>query len=163
KFILLSITMQKFIFLVFYACCCYGCKDRPGPAPPEVKLVSIEQKKGEKPLPPPPPEAIAASAYLIYDDETLSEFDILNDKTKALWNVVIGGGDAEKPSQKVMLVFHGAYDSINVNVRNGKTPALDKKNLSFNGKLEFIIQNTGCNEVFVNVTKNSTYLVRDTI
>ncbi len=155
--------MRTFILAILCTYCCFGCKHKPGVKISEVKLVSIEQEKEEQPLPPPPPQAIAASAYLVYDDGSLSEFDVLHDKTKALWNTIIGAGDAEKPSKKVKLIFLGAYDSISVRVKNGKRLALDKKNLSLNGKLEFIIQNTGCDEVFIDVTKNNTHLVRDTI
>jgi len=132
--------MRKIILVVLCTFCYFGCKHKPDVKISEVKLVSIEQEKEEQPLPPPPPQAIAASAYLVYDDGSLSEFDVLHDKTKALWNTIIGAGDAEKPSKKVKLIFHGAYDSISVKVKNGKRLALDKKNLSFNGKLNSLFK-----------------------
>jgi hypothetical protein len=87
----------------------------------------------------------------------------LNDKSKALWNVIIGAGDAEKPSEKVKLTFQGAYDSINIIVKNGRRLVLNKKHLALNGKLEFVIKNTGCDEVFVTVTKCKTVILQDTI
>jgi hypothetical protein len=155
--------MLKLILLVLFTIHVYGCKNKAKTKEPEVKLVSIQQEENEVPVPPPPPSALNASAYLIYNDGTVSDFDVLNDKSKALWNVIIGAGDAEKPSEKVKLVFQGAYDSINIKVKNGKRLALNKKNLSFNGKLEFVIQNTGCDEVFVTVTKYKTIILKDTI
>jgi hypothetical protein len=63
------------------------------------------------------------SAYLVYDDGTLSSFDVLNDKTIALWNAVAGGGDVPKPSNNTKVSFVGNLDSSdNVTViKNKKT------------------------------------------
>jgi hypothetical protein len=155
--------MMKLILLFLFIVCVYGCKNKSKAKEPDVKLISIQQEENEHPVPPPPPSALHASAWLIYDDGSLSDFDVLNDKSKALWNVIIGAGDAEKPSEKVKLVFEGAYDSIHIKVKNGKKLALNKKNLSFTGRLEFIIQNTGCDEVVVSVTKYKTIILQDTI
>jgi len=155
--------MGKLILLILCTVYVYGCKNKSKEKTPDIKLVSIQQEESKHPVPPPPPPALNVSAYLIYDDGSVSDFDVLNDKSKALWNTIIGAGDAEKPSQKVKLIFRGAYDSINIKVKNGKKLVLNKKNLSFTGKLGFIIENTGCDEVFITVTKNKTTILQDDI
>jgi hypothetical protein len=61
--------------------------------------------KSTKSIPAPNNDAIISfatkelkvSAYLIFDDRTISSFDVLNDKTIALWNTIIGAGMLRNP------------------------------------------------------------------
>ena len=157
--------MRIWILIIISFTFICGCRHKPKivAKTQDVTLVDLKEEPEDSPIPPPPPPALFVSAYLIYDDGSLSDFDILNDKTKALWNVIAGGGDAAKPSEKIKLVLHGLYDSINLKVKNGKRLVLNKPNISFNDKLEYIINNTGCEEVYVTITKNKTMLTNDTI
>ncbi len=136
--------------------------------------MKLEEVVDEESLhePPPPPPVLKASAYLLYKDNTASEFDVLNDKSKALWNTIIGGGDAGKPSGKIKLVLTGAFDSIHLMVKNGKKSllrkitdlqVLDKKNLVLAGDMEFVINNTGCEDVSVTILRNTKIVLKDTI
>ena len=131
----------------------------------EIKDIKLEETPYEQPPPPPPvhPSSVKVKAYLIYNDGTTSNFDILNDKSKALWNVIIGAGDAEKPSEKIKLVLSGTIDSIDLNVKNGKNSALTKRNLSLSVGSEFIIKNTGCEEVSIKITKQKIIIFKDSI
>ena len=136
----------------------YGCRHKPKTVAKtqDVTLVDLKEEPEDSLIPPPPPPALFVSAYLIYDDGSLSDFDVLHDRTKMLWNVIIGEGDAAKPSEKIKLVLHGLYDSITLKVKNGNRLVLNKPNISFNGKLEYIINNTGCEEVYVTITKKKS-------
>ena len=111
----------------------------------------------------PPPAALKVTAHLIYTDGTLSKFDILNDKTVALWNVVAGGGEAEKSSDKVQLILTGTMDSLSVVVKNGKKTAVDEKNVSVAGDKIYKLTNTGCYDVIVAIQRNAVVQYRDTI
>jgi len=101
---------------------------------------------------------IMVSAYLIYEDGSLSDFDVLNDKTKALWNTVIGAGDVEKPSKKIKVVITGNEPIRYIRIKNGKKPVVAKKNVSITNKIEFVILDTGCEPVEVEVAgRKSNY------
>ena len=102
---------------------------------------------------PPVPSDLKVSAYLIYDDGSISSFDVLNDRTKALWNTIIGAGDAEKPSTSTKLKLTGQLDSLRILIVNGEEKVIDQKLPNFNGDHEFIIKNTGCEIVEIHVTK----------
>jgi hypothetical protein len=66
----------------------------------DVKLTEVKHDSIKEPPVPPAPTGLNVSAYLIYKDSTSSTFDVLNDKTIALWNTIIGAGDAGKPSER---------------------------------------------------------------
>lgn len=102
-------------------------------------------------------------AYLIYNDGTLSSFDILNDKSIALWNVIIGGGDAIKPSDSIKLSFLGNMNNLKIKIRNGDKVVNDSVILHSKKNREYIIKNTGCAEVYIDVFKNNRIIFRDTI
>src|SRR5689334_23142425 len=91
------------------------------------------------------------SAYLIYNDGTLSSFDVLNDKSVALWNVISGGGDALRPSDDTKIKLNGDIDSLNIKIRNGVKLVIDTNFIHASQNFEFVIHNTGCNEVYVNI------------
>src|SRR5262245_29964877 len=92
------VSLWLFIVVLFF-----GCRDRNADVNKETEInkshdtLTKPARDNVSGIPPPKSDLIV-SAYLIYNDGTLSTFDILNDKTVALWNVVAGGGDALKPS-----------------------------------------------------------------
>lgn len=106
---------------------------------------------------------VKVSAYLIYDDGTLSDFDVLNNDTVMLWNAVAGGGDVMKPSHSTKFIVTGEIDSLDIKVKRGGT--LDVKNevRKTSNKLEFVIKRTGCALVTINVTKSNRLILNDTI
>ena len=106
---------------------------------------------------------LKATAHLIYKDGALSKFDILNDKSVALWNVIAGGGEAEKSSDKVQLVLSGTMDSLSVFVKNGKKTEVDEKNVTIAGDKIYKLNNTGCDDVIVDIQRNAVVKYRDTI
>jgi hypothetical protein len=103
------------------------------------------------------------SARLLYDDGTLSTFDILNNKTVALWNVVAGGGDALKPSNSTKVVLSGNLDSLVIKIRNGHEMVIDTTIMQPGKDMEYIIKNTGCAEVYITIVKNQKLVYNDTI
>ena len=101
------------------------------------------------------------SANLIYDDGSLSTFDILNNKSVALWNVIIGEGDAEKHSNNTLLKLSGNLDSMRVKISNGDKLVIDTAILHADKDLKWVIKETGCDKVYINIVKKSVY--NDTI
>lgn len=77
----------------------------------------------------------------------------MNDKTKALWNVIAGGGDGEKSSTSTKIRITGQLDSLRVKIFNGKKKVEDQELPNFSGTSEFIVKNTGCEIVKVYLTK----------
>lgn len=127
-----------------------------------VNNETIDSSKGESIMNAKEVFDLKVSAYLVYDDGSLSDFDVLNDKTKALWNTIIGEGDAGKASHKVKVILNGNGENLSVLIKNGKDVAVDKKNVALNGKSEFLIEKTGCDKVTVNVN-NATGKFEGTI
>jgi hypothetical protein len=103
------------------------------------------------------------SAHLIYEDGTLSSFDVLKDKSLALWNVTAGGGDAIKPSDSTKITFRGNLDSLTIKIKNGSRPAVDTFIVHLNKEIYYTIKETGCSEVYVDVTRKNKLFYRDTI
>ncbi|MBS1735140.1 MAG: hypothetical protein JSS98_00870 [Bacteroidetes bacterium] len=137
------------------------CKER-------TKQNNIENVKGniahDSVVKLSPQQAILkVSAHLIYDDGTVSSFDVINDKTIALWNTIIGSGDALKPSNNTRINLTGNLDSMNVRIKNGNKLILDTNILHSVNTFEFTIKNTGCKEVYVSIVKNKNVLYNDTI
>ena len=128
-----------------------------------VKDIKLSEVSNEKQPPPPPPSGLKVSAHLVFDDSTVSSFDVLNDKSIALWNTIIGGGDATKPSNKVKVTLLGKLDSMNVKIYNGKKLVENENIRQFSGEYEFMISDVGCEEVAVLVSKQKKILFRDTI
>jgi hypothetical protein len=103
------------------------------------------------------------TARLIYEDGSLSAFDVLNDKSVALSNTIIGGGDAEKASESVQLTVAGEAGRFHLKVWNGRQVAIDADTSANAQPLIYIIKKTGCDEVIVEVTRGQSVLYRDTI
>ncbi|UAY51044.1 hypothetical protein [Ferruginibacter albus] len=144
-------TFSKNTYLLFVA---FLFLSYSGKAQVEIKVEDVKlTKKSETFEYPPPPTGLKVSAYLIYEDSTRSTFDVLNDTTVVLWNTIIGGGDAEKPSRRTQVTLFGNLDSLKVTIYNGKKRVVNQKLSNFGGFYDFIIDNTGCGEVKVLVTK----------
>ncbi|GHT67209.1 hypothetical protein FACS189452_04490 [Bacteroidia bacterium] len=102
-------------------------------------------------------DGFSVAAYLIYEDDTRSSFDVTKVKDGSLWNVIIGEGCAEKSSQSVVVVIAGVGKDLQVQIKNGDAVAVNKT-LSVKGKEEFTITNTGCKivDIFI-VNSNGSY------
>lgn len=119
----------------------------------KVENVTLTRFKNDTIKEPPIPTELKVSAYLIFDDKSTSTFDILNDKTIALWNTIIGGGDALKPSSKTKIVFSGKLDGLKVKIYNGKKKIVNQKLPNFIGDFVFAINDTGCEDVRIVLNK----------
>lgn len=128
----------------------------------EVELTEVKKDLPEEPL-PYSPKGLQVSAYLIFDDKTISTFDVLNDKTIALWNTIIGSGDALKPSHKTKILISGKLDSLKLTIVKGKKIIENKLLPAFTGDFEFIINDTGCEEIRVTVSRQGKKIFRDSI
>ena len=104
-----------------------------------------------------------ASAFLIYNDRSLSNFDVLNDKKLALRNTIIGEGDAVKPSKSLKLILSGSGKNLSLVVMNGNKTAIEENNLNIDGSMEYIIQNTGCEVVTVDIKKREKSIYSNSI
>lgn len=98
---------------------------------------------------------LTVSAYLIYNDGSLSAFDVLNNKTVALWNVVAGGGDALKPSEKTTIRLSGNLEDLNIQIRNGRNLAVDTTITHSDKEVEYVVNNTGCDEVSIDIVRGN--------
>ena len=117
-------------------------------------------------LPPvvmPPSTGLKVAAHLIYDDGSLSDFDVLNDKTVALWNTIIGAGDVPKPSHNTRVELGGSFDGVHVRIRDKHELFVDTPIVHADSDVVFVLKNTGCEEVYVTVTKKRKVLYKDTI
>lgn len=157
------ISMQLLTIILFFS-----CKERNGSQNDKVEI-SIVQDTAAKPLndsitnPIPSKSDLKVSAYLIYNDGTLSSFDVLNDKTIALWNVIIGGGDALKPSDSTKIKVSENSDTLNIKIRNGRKLVIDTVIIHAVKGFDYIVRNTGCDKVYVNVSRNKKVVYNDSI
>lgn len=156
-------TAPKSIYILFVGLLFFSCNGTTQVKVEDVKLTEVKDDKTKEPPIPPAPTGLKVSAYLIYKDSTISTFDVLNDKTIALWNTIIGAGDAEKPSDRTKIVLTGKLDNLKVTIYNGKRKVENKQLPNFSGDFEFIINNTGCEEVKVTVTKFEKQVYTGTI
>lgn len=97
------------------------------------------KKQIEAPDPAGPP-GLKVAAYLVYKDGTFSSFDVLNDKTKALWNVIAGGGDTEKASTSTKVEITGRLHGLHLKIINGKKKVVDEALPDFGGVHEIILK-----------------------
>ncbi len=146
-------TASKYIYLLFVGFLFLSCNGTTHVKVEDAKLTEVKSDQTKEPPIPPAPTGLKVSAYLIYKDSTTSTFDILNDNTIALWNTIIGAGDAVKPSERTKVVLTGKLDGLKVTIYNGKRKVENKKLPTFSGDYEFIINDTGCEKIKVVVTK----------
>ena len=150
---------MRTIFILLYSIFLAGCETKVT----VEKVTFSEVESVEEPVPPPPPSVLKVSAHLIFDDSTESSFDVLNDKSIALWNTISGGGDVTKPSNKTKIIILGKLDSINVKIYNGKKLVENENIKQFAGEYEFLIADTGCDEVTVLISKQREVIYNETI
>jgi hypothetical protein len=156
-------TASKYIIAILVGQLLLSCNGTTQVKVEDAKLTEVKSDKTKDPPIPPAPTGLKVSALLIYKDSTTSTFDVLNDKTKALWNTIIGAGDAEKPSERTKIILAGRLDSLRVTIYNGKRKVENKMLPNFSGDFEFIINDTGCEEVKVIVTKLDKVVYKGTI
>lgn len=144
----------------------FSCKDKIASKSTGINAGNASDssaKPGYDSLNTHPHAYLKVSAHLIYDDGTLSTFDILNDKSIALWNVIAGEGDALKPSSSTKISLDGNLDSLNIRIKNGRKLEIDTNVIHFEKNLEYVIKKTGCAEVNINITRNEKLVYNDTI
>jgi hypothetical protein len=146
-------TVPKNLYSFLIGLLFFSCNGTTQVKVKDVKLTEVKNDNIKDPPIPPAPTGLKVTAYLIYKDSTTSSFDVLNDKTIALWNTIIGAGDAQKPSERTKIVLTGKLDSFKVTIYNGKKKVVNQKLPNFSGDFEFIINHTGCEEVKVIVMK----------
>jgi hypothetical protein len=136
-----------------------GCKDNA-----EVKMEAAQKNDVRDTIATAslPSAALKVTAHLIYKDGTLSAFDVLNDKSVGLWNTIIGAGDALQPSECTKLSLSGDPDSLHVKITNGHQFVVDTMVVA-NKEWQYIINNTGCDKVYVHITKSNRVVYNDTI
>jgi hypothetical protein len=156
-------TASKTLYIFIVGLLFFSCNGTTQIKVEDVKLTEVKDDKTKDPPIPQAPTGLKVSAFLIYKDSTTSTFDVLNDKTIALWNTIIGAGDAEKPSERTKIVLTGKLDNLKVTIYNGKRKVESKQLPNFSGDFEFIINNTGCEEVKVTVTKFDKQIYKGTI
>jgi len=152
---------SKYTIAILVGTLLFSCNGTEQVKVQDVKLTEV-RKEAEVPL-PPAPTGLKVSAYLIFKDSTISTFDVLNDKTISLWNTIIGAGDALKPSEKTRIRLTGQLDGLKVTIYNGKRKIINQKLPDFSGDFEFVINDTGCDEVKVVVTKLNKVVYQDKI
>jgi hypothetical protein len=140
-------SLRNIIALLFII----GCNGRTEVKVGEAKVTEIKDSTSRLVPASPPATNLKVSAYLIYNDGSISSFDVLNNKSIALWNTIIGGGDAIKPSTKVKLVLDGYVEDLLVTIKNGQRPLIKRTASNFVGQIYSIIKNTGCEEVSIKV------------
>ena len=156
-------TASRNIYLLFVGLLFFSCNGTTQVKVEDVKLTDVQTDKTKDPPIPPLPTGLKVSAYLIYKDSTTSIFDVLNDRGLALWNTIIGAGDAGQPSERTKVKLTGKLDSLKVTIYNGKRKVENQKLPNFSGDYEFIINDTGCEEVKVIVTKHDKIVYKGTI
>jgi hypothetical protein len=143
----------KYSYIILLGLLFHSCNGKTQVKVENMTLTHIKNDTFKAPPIPQLPSGLKISAYLIFDDKSLSTFDILNDKTIALWNTIIGGGDALKPSHKTKIVFTGKLDSLRVTIFNGVKKVENQLLPNFSGDFEFTINETGCEEVKIVVDR----------
>ena len=151
------------MYIIIFGLLFFSCNGTTQVKVKDVKLTEVKSDNTKEPPIPTAPTGLKVSAYLIYKDSTTSTFDILNDKTIALWNTIIGAGDAGQPSKRTKIKLTGMLDSLKVTIYNGKRKVENQKLPNFSGDYEFIINDTGCDEVKVIITKLDKIVYKGTI
>lgn len=129
-----------------------GCNKKEPNTPEITDTVKSEETKPE----------ISVSAYLIYRTGKLSEFDVLNDDV-ALWNTIIGAGSAEDWSEQTKIILKGKAKNIDIRIANGDIVVIEKKNFNLTGMEEFIINDTGCLYVTIQILSEGKEIYRGLI
>lgn len=98
------------------------------------------------------------AAYLVCDNGTISDVNILNNAKVTLWNTIIGEGEGSCNSSKTKVVVTGGTSDLEILIMNGAKNAVQRKLAT--GKQEFIIKDTGCEKLVVVLKRGSKVLYR---
>jgi hypothetical protein len=151
---------MKLTALMILAIALAGCNTNStsnGPAGETKTAADTSQSAATAP-------ALNVSAHLIFEDGTLSPFDVLqNNDTIALWNTIIGEGSAMKPSNSTKLDITGHLEQLNLVIKNGEETPFDSTINTAARQFSYVIKNTGCSEVYVTISKKNKVLYNDTI
>lgn len=96
---------------------------------------------------------LKVSARLIYEDGSLSDFDILNDKSVILWNVVAGEGD-DLASSKTRFIVEGNTSNADIMIMNDDGVLYTKQGVRIDGKNEIDVNGTGCGKLTIQIMDN---------
>lgn len=149
------ICMPLLIIILFFS-----CKNRDASQIRDWKTSETSDSIAKS---SPTKARLKVSAYLIYNDGSLSSFDVLNDKTVALWNAIAGGGDVLKPSENTKVILTGRLDSLDIKIKNGGKLVIDTSIVHSDKSIDYTIKNTGCEEVYVSIAQNRKLVYNDTI
>lgn len=152
--------MQRIIFVFVVSIFVSACK---GKSIAKVSNAESGDTLATAARPVPPRPSLKVTARLIYEDGSLSDFDILNDKSIALWNTIIGGGDAMKPSTSTKLSVSGGMDSLHLRIKDGRRMVLDTIFMLASDSFDYVIRNTGCEKLQVNIARDRKVIYNDTI
>lgn len=145
--------LTRFLFISIFAVSLFsGCNKKEQSSIEITDTVKSEEIKPE----------FSVSAYLIYRTGKLSNFDILNDEV-ALWNTIIGEGSAEDWSEQTKVILKGKAKNIDVRIANGDMVVVEKTNLNLMGMEEFIIDDTGCLYVTIQILSEGEEIYRGLI
>lgn len=109
-----------------------------------------------------PAQEIKMSAYLIYEDGSLSSFNLIDNQSISLWNTIIGEGAAEKPSQKVLLQLEGESEATQLRVYQ-QDVLQGQQTFNLQGLQEFTITDTGCKVVRIELLKEGKVFMQKEI
>jgi len=157
--------MRQFIFLkkTIIIFLLTACTERSKMKVAHTKSTEIKDSIDKPLVKPHFSQSLKVAARLIYNDGSMSTFDILNDKSIALWNTIIGGGDAIKPSSNVKLILNGYVEDLLIKIKVGRRPVIEKRLSNFVGQIESVIKHTGCEEVKIDVFGHDKILFNGTI
>jgi uncharacterized membrane protein len=124
-----------------------------------LNLTSGDSKKSN--------ENFKIQANLIFDDGTLSDFNLIDNSNIALWNTIIGEGSAGKPSNKTKFSVTIPQKNSNIEiivVAAGKTIYNSGK---IDTSLKEIVKKfevkTGCDELTISIKQNGKELMKKQI
>ncbi len=104
---------------------------------------------------------IKLMGFLMFEDGSISDFNVINNNDIALWNTIIGEGSATKSSKKtkfkISIPKKTEYNKIEISVQDENVKLLYRSeilNASSNALTkEFVINDTGCSKLEINVTQ----------
>lgn len=107
-------------------------------------------------------EQLRVSAFLIYNDGTLSEFDILREPEGSLWNVYMSEED-RKPSEKTRIFISGNLSNVFLEIKIDDIVKFSKNGIRLNEEFEVDIEGTGCGVLSIQVKENGNQIYGDEI
>jgi hypothetical protein len=160
---------SKLVYLFILFLTVISCKQKsPDDRVQEtVQLTETKQEEFQGMEPPPnyivKENRIEVSARLLYPDNTVSSFDVLNDSSVALWNTPTGGGDAAKPSDKLAVCVIGDLKNIHLFITNGSKTVIDQELDSVSVSMIIRLDNTGCEPITITAVRKSDIVFKKSI